>query len=287
MKRIFLFVVTLLFYVGFIFSNASPVFANTCVGGKICPFGYRDDCPGVGECCIPGVIVQWATTVSCDSPAATANPDTLQCPSGTSRSQCSDQRIGASHCCGSDGSIQQMTLPQFNNTGDGVVGSGEPCQVCPDGYSSSGFACPFGTDRSKSCCKWNGLGSYDVVGRNACSQTDYVSFNLCAQAGDDPECTRCRDQAPPGIWTAIGCITTTKEGITTSAIKLGLGIGGGVVLLMILAASFKLTTSKGDPKATEEAKEMITNAIGGLLFIIFSVVLIRTIGRSLLQIPGF
>ena len=80
---------------------------------------------------------------------------------------------------------------------------------------------------------------------------------------------------------------STKEGITTLCDKLGLGIGGGVVLLMILAASFKLTTSKGDPKATEEAKEMITNAIGGLLFILFSVVLIRTIGRGLLQIPGF
>jgi hypothetical protein len=56
---------------------------------------------------------------------------------------------------------------------------------------------------------------------------------------------------------------------------------------MVLAAGFKLTTSKGDPKATQEAQEMITNAVGGLLFIVFSVVLIRTIGKNLLQIPGF
>ncbi|MEK7458334.1 MAG: hypothetical protein AAB612_02510, partial [Patescibacteria group bacterium] len=147
----------------------------------------------------------------------------------------------------------------------------------------------------KACCP-----NVDSQGGARCAQlgalnsspTDPKSFNLCAQTidsnGDEnPECTRCRDNVPPGVWTAIGCVTTTKEGITSSIIKLGLGIGGGVVLLMILAASFKLTTSKGDPKATEEAKEMITNAIGGLLFILFSVVLIRTIGRGLLQIPGF
>lgn len=120
------------------------------------------------------------------------------------------------------------------------------------------------------------------------------NFNLCAQISDAEAKNRCEscagvnaDGEAKGIWTAIGCVNTTKEGLASSAIKLGLGIGGGVVLLMILAASFKLTTSKGDPKATEEAKEMVTNAIGGLLFIIFSVVLIRTIGKDFLQIPGF
>ena len=115
-----------------------------------------------------------------------------------------------------------------------------------------------------------------------------VDFDLCKQTGNDPKCTDC--VANKGIWTAVGCVNTEyrgSNGIAATAIKLGLGIGGGVVLIMILAGAFKLTTSKGDPKATEEAKEMITNAIGGLLFILFSIVIVRTIGVGLLQIPGF
>jgi hypothetical protein len=46
------------------------------------------------------------------------------------------------------------------------------------------------------------------------------------------------------------------------------------------------TFYKGDQKATDK-KEMITNAIGGLLFIIFAMVLVRTIGIDILKIPGF
>ncbi len=147
----------------------------------------------------------------------------------------------------------------------------------------TGSSCTLGTRPGSVCCTTTNL---------APIPSTPSSFDICAQTMDssgneNPDCATCRDETPPGVWTAVGCVTTTKEGITSSIIKLGLGIGGGVVLLMILAASFKLTTSKGDPKATEEAKEMITNAIGGLLFILFSVVLIRTIGRDLLQIPGF
>ncbi len=289
-KQILLFAITLFLGVGLLSFNTSTAYAdNTCVGGKICPFGYSENCIGVGECCKPaGLLTDWATKISCNSPAATTDPNTLQCPAGTSRSKCSNVQEGAANCCGADGKIAGDMIPaQYNDNEGGGNGSGTPCKVCPDGYSSSVFACPFGTDLSKSCCKNIPFVSYDVVGKNACSSTDYVSFDLCAQTGDNSECIICRDQVPPGVWTAIGCITTTKEGITTSAIKLGLGIGGGVVLLMILAASFKLTTSKGDPKAKQEAKEMITNAIGGLLFILFSVVLIRTIGKDLLRIPGF
>ncbi len=152
----------------------------------------------------------------------------------------------------------------------------------------TGSSCTLGTGRPGSAC----CSTTNPTPKPSVPSTP-SSFDLCAQTSDPGKCNTCKNQyvdedgKPVGLWTAIGCINPTKEGITTSAIKLGLGIGGGVVLLMILAASFKLTTSKGDPKATEEAKEMITNAIGGLLFILFSVVLIRTIGRGLLQIPGF
>ncbi|HCR93058.1 MAG TPA: hypothetical protein DIU47_03835 [Candidatus Pacebacteria bacterium] len=114
------------------------------------------------------------------------------------------------------------------------------------------------------------------------------SFKLCARVSDDTariQCENCSNK--DGVWTAIGCIPTDSNGILTAFVRLALSMGGGIVLLKTLAAAFQLTTSKGDPKATEEAKNKITAAVSGLLFIIFSMVLLKTIGITVLQIPGF
>ena len=70
-------------------------------------------------------------------------------------------------------------------------------------------------------------------------------------------------------------------------ITLGLGIGGGVSLLSTLAGGFILTTSQGDPKRTGQAKEMITNAVIGLIFVIFSVTILQFIGYTVFRLPGF
>jgi len=98
---------------------------------------------------------------------------------------------------------------------------------------------------------------------------------------------RQRRDFKPGIYTAIGCIGADSESIVTRLVRIGLGIAGGVALLMILAAAFMFSTSQGDPKKAGEAKELITSAVLGLIFIIFSVTLLQFIGVTVLQIPGF
>jgi hypothetical protein len=90
-----------------------------------------------------------------------------------------------------------------------------------------------------------------------------------------------------GIYTAVGCIPSTSEGIVAQMVRIGLGIAGGVGLLMILVGGFMLTTSQGEPKRAGEAKELITSAVMGLLFIIFSVTILQFIGVSILRLPGF
>ena len=117
-------------------------------------------------------------------------------------------------------------------------------------------------------------------------------FKLCQQI-NDPEargkCETCAGGADgtAGIWTAVGCIKREPEEILGRFIRLGIGIGGGVALLMILAAGFQLTISQGNAQKTAQAKEMVTAAITGLLFIIFSVTILHFIGFSILKIPGF
>lgn len=111
--------------------------------------------------------------------------------------------------------------------------------------------------------------------------------NVKARSG----CESCLNN--DGLWTAIGCFNyttealTTREGIIGKIMQIGLSLAGGVALLMILVAAFTYATSQGEPKRTGEAKEMMTSAIIGLIFIIFSVTILQFIGVNILQIPGF
>jgi hypothetical protein len=118
---------------------------------------------------------------------------------------------------------------------------------------------------------------------------DNSTYELCAQIQTGtPQydaCFACFTGG--GIWTAVGCIPSQPESVIKVVITLGLALGGGVVLIMILVGSFMLSVSQGDPNKTKEAKEIITSAIIGLLFVIFSVTLLQFIGVSVLQIPGF
>lgn len=118
-----------------------------------------------------------------------------------------------------------------------------------------------------------------------------VVFSLCQQAGAEGSEGRktCEDCAKKkGIWTAVGCIpfSDTAE-LVRAFITLGLGIAGTVVVLMTLAGAFLMSTSKGEPQKVDEAKSLITSAIAGIFFLIFSVSILQFIGVRILQLPGF
>ncbi len=103
-----------------------------------------------------------------------------------------------------------------------------------------------------------------------------------------PYCTM--NDPDSGIQTALGCIKTTVEGgedsFFGSLIKISVGIGGGLALLLMLYGIFIITTSAGIPDKLKEGKEILTSAISGLIFIILSVFLLNLIGINLLGIPG-
>jgi hypothetical protein len=115
-------------------------------------------------------------------------------------------------------------------------------------------------------------------------------FNLCQQtAGFQASCVACvgTNESPTGnIWTAIGCIPITKEGISIAIVKFIISIAGGGAMIMILLGAFSVTTSTSNPKRLQDGQEMITQAILGLFVIIFSVILLHFIGVDLFQIPG-
>lgn len=121
------------------------------------------------------------------------------------------------------------------------------------------------------------------------------AFNVCRQVANDTDsgkvqyaaCVACVGPDNERLWTAVGCIDNSAQGIVGKLIGTGIGIAGGIALLMIIASGFELTISQGEPKRVSDAKERLTSAIIGLLFIIFSVTILQFIGVTILQIPGF
>lgn len=130
-------------------------------------------------------------------------------------------------------------------------------------------------------------GQGETLPYKICEQIDRSQGHLMEAYDACLECVGGSETGTDGIWTAIGCIKRDPTEIVQNLLRVGLGMGGGVALLMILAAGFLFSISQGDPKRTGEAKELLTAAITGLLFIIFSVVILQFIGYTVLQIPGF
>lgn len=100
---------------------------------------------------------------------------------------------------------------------------------------------------------------------------------------------------PPGDWcgkdgktckTAIGDIPTDTTSFINKLFGAILSISGVIAVLIIMLSGYKIMISQGEPQKVEGAKETITAAIIGLLFIIFSLIILQTIGVDILHIPG-
>lgn len=87
--------------------------------------------------------------------------------------------------------------------------------------------------------------------------------------------------------TAFGSISTDPPAFIRSIMALLLSLSGGIALILIILSGYKLMSSRGDPEKIQAAKDRLTSAIIGLLFIIFSLVIVQVIGVDILRIPGF
>ena len=67
------------------------------------------------------------------------------------------------------------------------------------------------------------------------------------------------------------------EGLFSNVVNIILGIAGITFFVLLLSSGFKFITSGGDPKALEGAKKTLTFAIGGLILIIASYLILLLI----------
>lgn len=91
----------------------------------------------------------------------------------------------------------------------------------------------------------------------------------------------------PGIITAIGCVDTSPTGFIKNLLTFIIGISGGLAFLMMLLGAFQMLTSAGNPDTLNAGRERLTSAAIGLLFVIFSMLLLQIIGFGILNLPGF
>lgn len=175
----------------------------------------------------------------------------------------------------------------------GMCGSGSICYTGDRGDLTPGKQCGTLSD-------WH----YGVNVNNR-SEVPSCWFGFCCDPGPEltatptlppgvtpppptpPACGTYDNGTCTGVQTALGVISTEPGGLVTSILRLLLSVSGGIATLLIIASGYQLMTSQGNPEKVKEARERLTSAIVGLLFIIFSVAILQIIGVELLKIPGF
>ena len=94
----------------------------------------------------------------------------------------------------------------------------------------------------------------------------------------------CGDQA---LYTAIGCIPISGgDAFIIFVLRWAIGIAGGIALLLIAYSGVLIMTAGGDPQRVQAGQELLTAAIAGFLFLLFSTLILEFVGVRILGIPG-
>ncbi len=87
------------------------------------------------------------------------------------------------------------------------------------------------------------------------------------------------------INTGLGDLQTETGPFISKIFAILLSLSGGIALLLIIKAGYQIMTSHGKPESLQQGRDQLIAAIVGLLFLIFSFVLLQTIGVDILKIP--
>ncbi len=213
-------------------------------------------------------------------------------------SSCNANGETCSGNAGSQGSCCDNLICDKNGR-DALVGT---CKDAPTDFGDSCYKC-------KENHTWDGEKCVNAAGnealpesKNYCSSGDNlkcvqgkgcISTNVYAK--NDPLSLPCEKNGSSyssnkgciKIRTALGNVRTDSTGFTRWMLGFVLSISGGIVIIIIIVAGYKLMTSQGNPDRVKNARDQLTAAIVGLLFIIFSLALLELITRDILGLPGF
>lgn len=142
------------------------------------------------------------------------------------------------------------------------------------------------------------LGGWDAT---ACKTDPAVGFNTsqngtCCEPNDTPEHFGPTPMTPcpqdngicKTIPTALGDINVENPvNFIEKLFAILLSISGGIALVIIIISGYRFVVSRGDAEKVKNAREAMTSAIVGLIFIIFSLAILQVITVDIFHIPGF
>jgi len=96
----------------------------------------------------------------------------------------------------------------------------------------------------------------------------------------------CNGKIEDGVFTPFGCIKTNQTEAVSGILKVAVSLGGGIALLLMLYGVFTISISAGEPNKVTLGKDIIVSAISGLIFMLFSVIILNFIGIKILALPG-
>lgn len=114
-----------------------------------------------------------------------------------------------------------------------------------------------------------------------------VTSQQIADNPPPPPCTGLTGGKCNSVDTGIGNISTNPAGLVGSIFGILLSLSGSLAILLIVYGGYRMMSSQGNPEKVQAARETIVSAIVGLLFTIFSLVILEIIGVDILHIPGF
>ena len=238
---------------------------------------------------------------ACDPTLQGGNNASYICVSGTT---CRDSSISCTingdqvNGCRAKITCQCLTPLSADCNPNG--GNAIPCDVCDDSTHHGYYFNEKETDPSKVCVNVNGsIPPMPALSSNIC-QSSTTCYQGCGCQSDESQClnllpgvapiacdtTGCHPQFcdSSGCYTALGFVPTQPEKFIPWLFALFLALSGSIAVFLIIVSGFKFLSSQGKPESLQNAREQLTAAIVGLLFVIFSFALLQLIGVNILKI---
>ena len=165
----------------------------------------------------------------------------------------------------------------------------------PDEKCCAGFRRIDGVCRKEVACIAEGetckVGSFICCGEQSCIIPEGGKVGKCQEGLPHPPSPPCAEgQFKNGkcgaVPTAFGNLSTDPEGFIKSMFALLLSLSGGIALLLIMKSGYLIMTANGKPEAIQSGRDQLIAAIVGLIFLIFSLVILQVIGVEILKLPS-
>lgn len=236
-----------------------------------CPDGYRFSVES-GHRVFCGHGAQLNSTCCELIPTPTNIPTPTDSPNcGKQGDICDDGLGNVNECCHAPNSSFSC-LPGEGRT--------HVCTLCTQGHGQS---CVNGSKQSNQCCQEAFTCAMQPSGNALCLNSNEVInqptvslYNPCPENGQ--HIASCK--------TAIGTIPVDTTSLVQIIFRTILSLSGGVAIIMVVLGGYRLSLSQGNPEKVQQAREAITSAIVGLLFIIFSVTILQIIGIDILGLTS-